>query len=494
LNQFAVRNNLFVLLDFLFLNMSQCGRPDCHKAANSSCSGCRREQYCGSDCQNLDWKKHKSMCPILKKLSNNLQPYGEILEVFDEILTYAYYDKKGNKVRILEHFLLYLDNQFRDVIPGVGDREERAGMVISNWDVDISIKHKLINEIIIIYNSNQSISDIARDALTLPYFERSICLLSSWLVPFDLESSNRIDSISINQVDFLLKYLSIAERGLALITMERNQVSLSEGHCQRCLTYSRRMVVETEEKTSSVFLALRTYVNLRSRSGNYSGAVLFAEEGYNHVVEAYDPVHPLVQEAASWLIDCLIKKGDLFNAERYAEQTYNNLRDSKNGMDQNSAVVGRGAYYLADVINRQHGNLIKAEGLARESLRICQLINSNDCNTGDSYLLLGKILRQRKKYDDDTKEQFQRALAIFIRHEGSDGVNTSVVNIDIGQYYYELANTQSVVSTKRTQLLLAKSHLEEAIRIERKVNSLSHPNNITATTLLSAVLIELSIV
>jgi flagellar hook assembly protein FlgD len=83
--------------------------------------------------------------------------------------------------------------------------------------------------------------------------------------------------------------------------------------------------------------------------------VTSAEECYNLVVEAYDPVHPQVQEAAGVLINILISKGDLFDAECYAQVTYGNLRDKKNGIDQESEAVAEGAYNLADVIYRQKG-------------------------------------------------------------------------------------------------------------------------------------------
>jgi hypothetical protein len=43
--------------------------------------------------------------------------------------------------------------------------------------------------------------------------------------------------------------------------------------------------------------------------------VNFAEEAYNLVVEAYDPVHPQVQEAAGELINILIMKGDLYDGD-----------------------------------------------------------------------------------------------------------------------------------------------------------------------------------
>jgi flagellar hook assembly protein FlgD len=90
----------------------------------------------------------------------------------------------------------------------------------------------------------------------------------------------------------------------------------------------------------------------------------FAEKAYNLVVEAYDPV----QKAAGVLIEVLITKGDLFETERYDQVTYGNLRDKKNGIDQESEVVAEGAYNLVSVIYQQKGDLIKAEELARESL------------------------------------------------------------------------------------------------------------------------------
>jgi hypothetical protein len=48
-------------------------------------------------------------------------------------------------------------------------------------------------------------------------------------------------------------------------------------------------------------------------------------------------------------------------------------------MDQECIEVANGAFNLADVIYKQKGDVIKAEGLARESLRITQ-IGSSDCN------------------------------------------------------------------------------------------------------------------
>jgi hypothetical protein len=108
---------------------------------------------------------------------------------------------------------------------------------------------------------------------------------------------------------------------MAAIAMNRRQFHLSEGQCQRCFAYSRRFELEGEGKITMIFLALKLCCSLQDQQYNQSGALSFAAECYNLVVEAYDPVHPQVQEAARTLIEILIRKGDLFDAERYAQVT-----------------------------------------------------------------------------------------------------------------------------------------------------------------------------
>jgi hypothetical protein len=63
-------------------------------------------------------------------------------------------------------------------------------------------------------------------------------------------------------------------------------------------------------------------------------------------------------------------------------------------MDQESEAIAKGAYNLANVIYEQKGDLMKAEELARESLRITSLINdSNHQSVGSICNLLANILR-----------------------------------------------------------------------------------------------------
>jgi hypothetical protein len=137
------------------------------------------------------------------------------------------------------------------------------------------------------------------------------------------------------------------------------------------------------------------------------------------------------------LIYILIKKGDLFDAERYAQVTNGNLRDKKNGINQESGAVAMGAYNLANVIFQQKGDLIKSEMLARESLRIESLINnSNHQSVGRACNLLAAILRAQGKYGDETRGLYERFLAISIRNNGPDGHNTAVGSYSLGIFHY----------------------------------------------------------
>jgi hypothetical protein len=275
-------------------------------------------------------------------------------------------------------------------------------------------------------------------------------------------------------LEFLLEELHFCEHAMFSVAVYRNQFDEAEGHCQRCLTYSKRLGASGETKTTCMFKAICSFSWLRRRQGDYSAAVIFAEEAYNLVVDAYDPAHPQVQEAANLLIGCLIDKGDFLNAERFAEQTYQNLRDPKNGMNQEGEEVAKGAYDLADVICRQNGDLeglIKAEELIREVLRIrTPIFGFNHHCVGVSCDLLARILmtqllkKNNKSFDrlrDESKELFERSIAIFMRNEGPDGVNTAIGNLNIGGYHEVLATLQPTRDTKRPMLLQAKSHCME---------------------------------
>jgi|Transcript_36018 hypothetical protein len=92
------------------------------------------------------------------------------------------------------------------------------------------------------------------------------------------------------------------------------------------------------------------------------------------------------------------------------------------------------------MILRQKGDLIKAEKLAREALRIRIKLHGNDHNhLGICCDLLGNISLRQNKRGDETRGLFERALALTVIKGGPDGVNTAGVNINIGDFCLQLA-------------------------------------------------------
>lgn len=177
-----------------------------------------------------------------------------------------------------------------------------------------------------------------------------------------------------------------------------------------------------------------------------------------------------MQEAAGTLIDILIRVGNYFDAERYAEMTLANFRDRKNGMDQEGGEIATGIYNLALVIYKQEGDLVKAEMLAREALRIrIKVFGTDEHIMGTTYDLLAKILQERVKFGDETRELYKRALAVPLRNQGPNGSNTMVGNMNLGSFYFGLAGMQLTIKSKKEQLNLSKSHYEEALRICQKI-------------------------
>jgi hypothetical protein len=156
------------------INMSQCASPCCNRPASSQCSVCLKEWYCGSECQKADWKKHKLICKVLKRFSNQLQPYSQVYQVIMEI-----FGTPAATERVLKHLLTYATFQFGERIPGKGYRQRGNGERIDNFQVDINLMCNIYQSLINIYIDDASLSERDRNNnnLTLPCYEKMIEVL-----------------------------------------------------------------------------------------------------------------------------------------------------------------------------------------------------------------------------------------------------------------------------------------------------------------------------
>jgi hypothetical protein len=461
--------------------MSICACPGCYQISTNRCSACQKEPYCSSVCQKTDWKDHKKICKILKRLSNQLEPYDQVKQMIIET-----FNVKNSKV--LEHAIIYAEFQFGNRLPGRDYRERQNGQKITNFEVEIAILFPLYSEIIDIYSGDISLSQLKQDNMMFPYVEKSLNLVRSW---FESKVNNRIESFDKDQMSTLSRLLAKKEEKMAIIYMNRSEFDVSENHCQLALSYVNRYEGEEEIKAITLFEVLTTYCNLQKFRGNYIEALQLAEEAYNIVAIAYNPVHPSVQEAASTLIECLLHKGDLTNAEAYAQVTLDSLKDPMNGVCQESMEVARGHYDLANVIIRIKGDIAKAELLAREALRINSLVYGIDHHhLGCNLNLLARILMQQGKLGDETKKMNERALVSYIIDEGPDANNCAVAYNHLAGFHSKLAVQQLTYEKAKENLILSKSYYQESVRIHTKrygpahqitLEAVSHVESISAS-------------
>jgi hypothetical protein len=268
--------------------MCKCARHSCTKTGTnfSICSACLREPYCSSSCQKDDWNSHKKVCKTLKKLSHQLlQPFNDVQLLADEI--YEENDKKKQPdARILLHLISYAEYQFGNRVPGNEVYRERDGERVDNWVIEIELLYPLYNNMVNIYVANDSISKIATNNLSLPYFLKMLDLTRPW--------SSRTGIPDKNQ-NHILMLLSETESKIAHVYSTRTDFNLAESFIQSALKNARLYKGNEEQKTNLVCRALGGYCDLQKSQGKYVAALTLAEENYNCVAVAYNPVHPKVQ-------------------------------------------------------------------------------------------------------------------------------------------------------------------------------------------------------
>jgi hypothetical protein len=327
--------------------VSQSAQPDSQKALNNLCSD-----------SGSYWNEHKLICMTLKELSNEIQPFHNAVKLVDDILE----SEHGNDTKVLKLLLAYAVYQFfteeevtgtEEIIMKNRDRED--GQEISGWKIDIGIVHQIQSRIVANYVG--SIPEFICDGL-FPCLERSLYLLRSYY-----DGIADTDMANTNMANYLRQELFITEQLMASVALSSIRIindDAAEGHCERCLIYAREFGIEGETKTTFMFEALLNLCTLREHQCDFSNAVKFVREAYNLVLANYGVVHPQVQQAVGILISCLIDNNDLFDAETLARSHFKNLKDSIDGIDQDGEEVAMVSYNLADVIQRQKGDLSDA--------------------------------------------------------------------------------------------------------------------------------------
>jgi AcrR family transcriptional regulator len=177
----------------------------------------------------------------------------------------------------------------------------------------------------------------------------------------------------------------------------------------------------------------------------HSEAKTVYEELYNLVAEAYTVDHPMVLNAASFLINTLIKTDEYETAERYARISYESLTRP---IDPESLEVAEAAALLAYVsyelirsTESGNGNIVEAEVLSRKAKRIMERIHGpNHYVDVNIKLNLSNILQLQGNHNDEVKHLLEQCLATNISRFGVNGRDTRVVNDRLHTFYYNIAS------------------------------------------------------
>jgi hypothetical protein len=221
-------------------SMSECAHIGCHIPAKCTCSACLIEQYCSSSCQKLDWKVHKAICPVLKKLSiKKLQPFKDVAQII-------HHTRKtdNDTIRIMEHLKLYAEYQFGERTVGIDYREREDGERMSNWlvemvfllDLNISLSH--LNSLI---KEDDYMAQSNREILANSYLRQILKIVKPWLIQLDLDPNsnpnpnpnsnpdfNQINGLDEDQITYLLERAWDSEQLMAAATMNNGQFDIAE--------------------------------------------------------------------------------------------------------------------------------------------------------------------------------------------------------------------------------------------------------------------------
>ena len=488
-----------------------CSQIDCNNVSSKKCSACERVSYCSVSCQKQHWRvNHKDRC--LKKLPTEYVPLAEVLSTLTALSEQLQRlvelgSNNCDQILCLRHSIAFAE--FQLCVPSDPEQyyycTRPDGLKIDNFTVAHAMSSQYLN-LATRYSNGQSLVGAQQAE---PYFRKSRGILEPLRLLLDvIVDDEELRSLRGDR-ELILGQLSRTERKLAVNCMELNRFRESDAHCSQSLYFAKQMEVNEGSTTTVQIEALLCYGVLREHqywadcAKNSKGAYEYFEEAYLLASEAYDPVHPQVQDVSAYLIGCLIKLGDFIEAERFARINYESLTCANSGADPNGREVMKGAsmlvkicYLTAQQTNKPLVGLEEGEKLSRKVMQIAMETDGVDgYDSGiyqyDLYLVLKEKDRLRfnsgltqaqteleaRKSIVERKILLDRALAISVRCHANGGKDTMYMHMELYHFYGQLSGSSFYGKEKeRAEALRAsRTYLDSALRTSIVVNGLRHP-------------------
>ena len=413
-----------------------CKRKNCGEIGFKFCGACMSACYCSVACQKVDWKVHRNSC--MKNLSTSFLDIDrvskKIKQSFDRAIALKAEGNEVEAIEILEKVLIFAEYQFGPRIPGKSHRIRSNGDQIDNWRVVTMPLCLMLIQLTSLYIDQRA--SVSFDKALLHGLEARELI------------EHRRATIEFGELDYLLLLFFQTESNLAEIQMAKLRFDKAEYHCEQSLVFARQS--RGVERTACIFEALKKYSSLRRLQHRLTEAMTLCEEAYTVVSGVHGPVHPLVQDAAAELIECLILTGEYSQAESYSRITYESLMDPCNGIDPESEEVARGMQQLAHLcINMEREGhvaaldlVIEADCLIRKACNIMENLHGPASpNLAICLETFGQVLVCRDIFTEETRLIFERVLAIYTDCDGGNGHGTLQALGSLGDFYYELGNS-----------------------------------------------------
>ena len=413
-----------------------CKRRNCEEAGSKFCGACRSACYCSVACQKEDWKVHRISCT--KNLPTGFlhidRVSKEIKKSFDQAIALKAEGNESEAIKVLENVLVFAEYQFGPRIPGKSHRIRTNGDHIDNWRVVTMPLCLMLIQLTSLYIDQHA--SVSFDKALLHALEARELI------------EHRRSTMEFGELDYVLFLFFQTESNLAEIHMAKLRFDKAEYHCEQSLAFARQS--RGAERTSCIFEALKKYGSLRRLQHRLTEAMKLCEEAYVVVSGVHGPDHPLVQDAAAELIECLILAGEYSQAEAYSRITYESLIDPCNRIDLESEEVARGMQQLAHLcINMARGGHVAAVDLIKEAewliKRACNIIENLHGPASPNLAIcletFGQVLVCSDIFTEETRLIFERVLAIYSECEGGNGHGTLQALGSLGDFYYELGNT-----------------------------------------------------
>jgi hypothetical protein len=125
----------------------------------------------------------------------------------------------------------------------------------------------------------------------LTLLQKDAWSFNPWSIILDMNTTSRVNSLNPFQIHQILMMTSRVYEHMAQINIRRTEFDSTETYCERALHYARLCEGKGEESLNGLLLrALYASHSLKIQQLKFADALIFAEEAYNYVAIAYNPV------------------------------------------------------------------------------------------------------------------------------------------------------------------------------------------------------------